>query len=340
MGRHALDRFREWVLRGSFSRAAAVDRQTGELLDSEARALFASLPLITPATSPEEWVSQGLVRRVPPGLREALTTPRYRPGRELFVRTETQFATRGGPVAGYQPGGRRAITHRATLLKRHGEMFMVEVAGAPTPLLFPANEVYRLNEPRGIPATGGTLTGVQVDYNDPLMRAHLAAAAIELGDAIAALDLSSPTPQTIEAQRRLVYRLASRVRMAYPGHGDGYAGHRAASLLSYGVGVCFVQRTVAAALLQPFARLLGFDLQLAVGRTLKHDVPHGFLIIMLRPSMLRWVCDPAWQEPATDLRVAFFDAGWGHDRRLVDFEGDAELSVSPLDVDLPEVEVA
>ena len=39
-------------------------------------------------------------------------------------------------------------------------------------------------------------------------------------------------------------------------------------------------------------------------------------------------------------RVAFFDAGWGHDRRLVGFEGQAETAVPAAELELPEVEVA
>jgi hypothetical protein len=52
------------------------------------------------------------------------------------------------------------------------------------------------------------------------------------------------------------------------------------------------------------------------------------------------VCDPAWAEPATELRIAFFDAGWGHDRRLVGFEGQVELAVAAAEIDLPELEAA
>ena len=128
--------------------------------------------------------------------------------------------------------------------------------------------------------------------------------------------------------------------MTFVGRGEGYAGPRAASLLAGGQGVCFVQRAVTAALLQPFARLLAFELQVAVGRTLRQRAHRGFLVITLRPSLTRWVTDPAWAEPLTDLRVAFFDAGWGHDRRLTGFEGHAETAVPPGEVDLPELEVA
>jgi hypothetical protein len=75
-----------------------------------------------------------------------------------------------------------------------------------------------------------------------------------------------------------------------------------------------------------------------VGRSLRLGVPHGFAVVTLRPSMARYVCDPAWSEPLTDLRVAFFGPGWGHDRRLVGFEGTQQLAVRPADIELPQLE--
>jgi hypothetical protein len=66
-------------------------------------------------------------------------------------------------------------------------------------------------------------------------------------------------------------------------------------------------------------------------------VPHGFAVVTLRPSLSRYVVDPAWGEPLTDLRVAFFGPGWGQDRRLEGLEGAQEIRVRPEAVDLPEV---
>ena len=97
---------------------------------------------------------------------------------------------------------------------------------------------------------------------------------------------------------------------------------------------------MAAAFLQAFARILAFEVQVAVGRTLSHDVPHGFVITTLRPSLGRYVCDPAWSEPLTALPVAFFGPRWGHDRRLESFEGDQDLVVRPAEIEVPEVGAA
>jgi hypothetical protein len=341
LGRHALDRFRDLVASGGFARAATIDRQTGELLDAEARALFASLPAVTPATTVDELCELGLLIRPPANLSQAYARPKYRVGRELFVRTTVSFKDdRRGAVGGFDAAASPAITHRATLKARHGDELLVEVGGVSSLLAFPKSEIFEWNEPHGVPATGGTLSGVQIDYNDPLMKAHVAAAMIDLADDVARLDFRAEDTVVRERQRALVHRLAARVRMSFVGRGDGYAGPRVASLLWGGQGVSFVQRAAAAALLQPFARLLAFELQVAVGRTLRHRVSHGFLVITLRPSLTRWVSDPAWAEPLTDLRIACFDAGWGHDRRLTGFEGQAETVVSTAELDLPEQEVA
>src|SRR5262249_16224228 len=109
------------------------------------------------------------------------------------------------------------------------------------------------------------------------------------------------------------------------------------ALFTDGQGICFVQRAVAAAFLQVFARLLAFEVMVCTGRTLRTQSPHGFLVITLRPSLSRYVCDPAWHEPLTDLRVAFFGPGWGHDRCLPGFEGPLPLNVPPEAVRLPEL---
>ena len=73
------------------------------------------------------------------------------------------------------------------------------------------------------------------------------------------------------------------------------------------------------------------------GKTLRLGVMHAFAVVLLRPTLQRLVCDVAWSEPLTDLRVAFFGPNWGQDRRLVGFEGSQDLAVRPDDIDLAEV---
>ena len=75
---------------------------------------------------------------------------------------------------------------------------------------------------------------------------------------------------------------------------------------------------------------------LAVGRTLAGGLLHAFVVVTLRPSMRRYVVDPAWGECCTPLDVAFFGSGWGHDRRLEAMEGEL-YSCLAQDIDLPQV---
>jgi len=337
VGRHSVDGLRELVLTGGFLRAAVVDKHTGEIVDSEARALFSALPTISPATTVDELLEHRMIKRAPRDLHRAYHQPKYRPGRELFVRTKLSWESRGRRGVGFfDSNGEPGFTHRAVLRAQCGDEFVVDVEGAPSPLMFTRADVFAWNEPSGLPSSGGAISGVQVDYSSPLMKAHICAAYLELGDELAELDFAAQPEDILEYQQVLVHKLASRVNMSYAGRSEGYAGARSGSLLRGGQGVCFVQRAVAGAFLSAFSRVLAFETQMAVGSTLRLGVPHGFVVITLRPSLKRFVCDPAWAEPMTDLRVAFFDANWGHDRRLVEIEGQQDVTVRPAEVDLPE----
>ena len=109
VGRHALERFRDLVLSGGFSRASVVDRQTGELLDAEARALFASLPTVTPATTVDELGELGLLPKPPSSLAQAFARPKYGVGREVFVRATVSFKDdRLGSAGGFDANAKPA----------------------------------------------------------------------------------------------------------------------------------------------------------------------------------------------------------------------------------------
>jgi len=342
VARQAVERLREVLSAGRFENLAAVDKLTGEVADVEARNLFAALPTVTPATTPEELVEHGLIDRVPANLAQIYAQAKYRRGRPLFVRAHVNHAVKEKqrPVGEFSATGKLVFTHRATLRGQRGDSFLVEVDGADEPMLFARPDVFSWNEPWGVPSAGGTLSGVRVDYNDPVMKAHVCAGFLDAAEQLATLDFAAMGPDLSGRQAQIVHRLASRVRMSYPGRGEGYAGQRAGSLLLGGQGVCFVQRAVAVAFLQCFSRVLGFEIQAAVGKMLRLDVMHAFAVVMLRPSLKRLVCDVAWAEPLTDLRVAFFGPNWGQDRRLVGFEGAQELAIRPDDVDLAEVGAA
>lgn len=340
VSRRAVARLRDVLTRGALPSYLAVDRTTGELQSPEARALFASLPSVSPATSPDELVDQGLVARLPKNLGVAYEKPKYVKGRRIFVQTHVSHVVRDKqhPVGEYKSEASLGFTHRAVLFGRRGDDLMVELEGAPQLLAFPQTDVYAWNEPCGVAPGGGVLSGVAVDYNDPLFKGHVCAAYLEHAPDIEALDFDAPEAALVAAQEALIAKLARRVRMSFAGRGEGYAGTRAGALMSGGQGVSFVQRAVATAFLQAFARPIAFEVQAAVGRTLRLSAPHGFAVVTLRPSMRRFVCDPAWREPLTALDVAFFGPSWGHDRRLVGFEGARQLTVRPFEVELAEVE--
>jgi len=90
--------------------------------------------------------------------------------------------------------------------------------------------------------------------------------------------------------------------------------------------LCNVRGSVA--YLQCFTRTLGFEIQAAVGKTLRLGAMHAFAILLLRPSLKRFVSDVAWSEPLTDLRVAFFGPSWGQDRRLVGLKARKSLHLA------------
>jgi hypothetical protein len=342
VARRSVTRLAEAVRTGALRSLAAVDKLTGEVIDPEARALFAALPAVTPATSSDELLAHGLIEAPPAGLGGVQERPRYRAGREVFIRTSVTHKQNGAhrPVGAYASNARAAFSHRGVLRAQRGNDFLVELEGAPSLLAFPRADVFAWNEPAGISASGGTVSGVQVDYNDPRLKAFICAGYLTISTELKRLDFGAPEEVARAKQEKLIYRLAEIIDMTYPGQGDGYAGGRAGALIGGGTGVCFIQRAVAGAYLQAFSRLLAFEVQLAVGRTLRLGAPHGFVVVTLLPSLQRYVVDPAWSEPLTDLRVAFFGPSWSHDRMLEGFEGEQKLVVRPNDVDVPAVEQA
>jgi hypothetical protein len=333
VGRRAVDALREILATDRFAEITAVDRETGELIDPEARALFASLPRISPVSAPEELLQHGLIQELPHNMAAAFDSPKYKVGRQVFVRTYA-------PHAAAAPSGATAtsrdlrFSHRASLLAQVDDRFRVQVDGVAEPLNFDRMDIFSWNEPFCLTKTTAEISGVRIDYDEPLWKAHICAGFVDAAAEIEELDFAAtPLPK----QQRIVRRLIGRMRTQYAGRGRGYAGPRAGALFGAGQGVCFVQRAVAGAYLQVFASVLALELQMAIGETLRLRVPHGFLIIMFRPSLQRFVCDPAWSEPLTDLRVAFHDAGWGHDRCLVGCEGEQVRVVPPHLIDLPGV---
>jgi hypothetical protein len=296
------------------------------------------LPSITSSTAPEELLDLGLLTKLPRGLAEVYREPKYVFGRELFVQAHVNHRVRDPqrPVGEYRADAGLSFTHRARLLGENDDRFVLELEGAPALLRVAKTDIYAWNEERGVPTTGGVLSNVHIDYNEPLMKAQICAAYLDLAHDLETLDFTAQPDELRQMQERIVSRIAARQRMRYSGT-EGYAGNRAGALFTAGQGICFVQRAVAAGFLQAFTRVLAFEVIVCAGRTLRTETPHGFLVVTLRPSMARYVSDPAWHEPLTDLRVAFFGPGWGHDRCLLGFEGLQETpEVPPEAIRLPE----
>lgn len=339
VSRRAVARLRELVQSGGFQRATTIDPLTGELVSTESRTLFAALPSVTSGTAPEDLLDLGLLHKLPKGLADVAKEPKYVFGRELFVQAHVNHRVRDPqrPVGEYRADAEIGFTHRARLLGEHDDRFVLELEGAPGLLRVAKADVYAWNEERGVPASGGVLASVHVDYNDPLMKAQICAAYLDLAQDIESLDFTAHPDALRAEQERIIARIASRQRTRYAGT-EGYTGNKAGALFTAGQGICFVQRAVAAGFLQAFTRVLAFEVIVCAGRTLRTDTPHGFLVVTLRPSMSRYVSDPAWHEPLTDIRVAFFGPGWGHDRRLVGFEGLQEPVSMPAEaIRLPEL---
>ncbi len=356
--RRSVSRLRDSVRSGGLTSLAEVDAHTGEMLDAEARALFSGLPSISPATSVDEIIAHGLLGAAPADLSAARQHAKYRVGRELFVRAPVSFISENprqpvGEIAQSEDASVEvpvAFTHRGVLIGKRGDAFIVDVAGHE--MSFARRDIFTWNESYGVSAEGGSVSGVYIDYNDPRFKAYICAGYIEIEEQLSQLDFSQDSEEIVAVQARLIRRLAKMVDMKFVVDGSdrdgmtaetkaetksGYGGNRAGALIAGGVGVDFVQRAVAGGYLQAFSKVLNFEIQIALGRTLRLGAPRGFVVITLLPSMRRFVCDPAWGEPLTDLPVAFFGPGWGHDRRLEGFEGRQDIAVVDAEIALPEL---
>jgi hypothetical protein len=209
--RQAVERLREVVHSGDFTTLLAVDRQSGELIRPEARALFSALPAVTPSTSPEELVDHGLLPSLPPNLRKAFDAPRYRAGREIFVRTSVthQAPDRYRAVGAFDASAPQAFTHRGILRAQAADRFVVDLDGAPKALELAKADVYAWNEPTTI-GQSVSFSGVQIDYNDALLKAHVAAGFLDIATELAALDFAAADTVVLEQQVRLLHRVARR----------------------------------------------------------------------------------------------------------------------------------
>jgi hypothetical protein len=284
---------------------------------------FKSLPSVSPQTTPQELVDMGLVSRIPLGLEKAYSTPRYLIGRQVLVRApiDTDFTPRTSFLR-YKEGGPVSITYRATIEGAEGDHFLVHVDGCDTLLKIPQKDVADLNQPQTLHDTITHVQGITIDYNDPWLKARIYQGYTHLADLIHHLDFNDAFSvhkdgsvdvlskgKVFETQKKAVELLHNMVHMAY-GYGSGSAGELAIA----GKGVCYQQSTVLLALLAPFARVLGIELQAIDGKNFRHGWKpgspayggdHGWLVVSFRPGMQKRVSDRTWQDPAMPLDRAY-----------------------------------
>lgn len=332
----AVERLAQLQSSGQLEPLLQVEPRTGRLRHPKAQTLLDGLPSLASGAAAETFVEHGLVAGLPQHLAQALDTPRYPEGRAVFVHAPVSFADNPKRPAGtYAKDAPPRITHLGTLVGQTGDDFWVRIDGLAEPIRVPRHELLALNEPHGIPAAGGVFHGFQVDYHAPLMRAHICAAALSLGGRLEELDFLATQAQIELRQKALIQKLCAGIQMDFIGRGSGYMGNQVAGLICGGQGASLAQSAAAAALLAPFTHLLAFDIQWVLGKTLRLGLPHAFLVLTLRPSLKRYICDPAWGEPLTDVNVACFGPGWGQDRRIVRTEGHPMGLLRDHDIALP-----
>ncbi len=319
--------------------AAITGEVTDPALKEKAMELFRNLPKINSATTGVEMQKLGLWTTPPRGLEQMQRSARYLPGRQVMVETTVHsnvFDDR--TLLSYKEDGVKARTYRATLVGEEGDNFLVEVDGKPDPISVPKTEIYKLNQPHLF--EGDRLGIANCDYNDPLVKAKLAEMAIKMDDLVGQLDFTKMKTDSggghaavwgfgrgarnmHEIQRACVKVVHDSIDMRYSGHNDrqpgrtsgGGAGRQAIK----GRGVCYDQSGVNCALLAPFSKMLGVDIQFISGGVYRNvrnadanpfrGGAHGWLQLTYRPSMEHRICDRTWRQPDHAMDRAY--SRWG-----------------------------
>lgn len=306
-------------------------------LKTEAMALFKALPKLNDKTTVEDMVAFGFWTKAPQGIEALQTSARYLPGRQIMVETTVDAdASNEQTFLSYKEGGRKARTYRATLVGESGNNFLVKVDGRDEPLEFPKEHVYRLNQPHVFQGDSFSI-GPKVDANSPFLKAKWAEAAIRMDALVGQIDFtrnkaapsnfwhaSNASTGTCELQRKCVRVVHDVIDMKYPS-GSVYqepgrtSGGDAGRQAVRGIGVCYEQAAVMAAMLYPFRSLLGVDVQFISGSGYRHltgpgkdpfnGPGHGWLQLTYRPSMEMRICDRTWMQPDHPADRAY--SRWG-----------------------------
>ncbi|MFZ9887579.1 MAG: hypothetical protein ACO3JL_08755 [Myxococcota bacterium] len=296
-------------------------------LEAAARSLFDALPPMSPASNAEAFVAAGYWASPPRGLDDLEKSPRYLEGRQVLVRTtvhpelfdERDFLSYKSTAE----GGREAVTYRASIAGEDGDAFLVRVDGRSEPLRVPKEEVFALNQPHDTEAlkTGEhayQLIGGGTDYDDPLLKAKVAEAALKIAPLVRELDFHAAIAaggaarrqrkHLTELQRRAVIDIHDVMDMKYPSEDFAEPGRRrgggAGQQAMRGLGICFDQAGVMLAMLMPFQKSLGVDAQFMMGGVYRNVTErgqdafrksgHGWLQLTYRPSMELRIIDRTW----------------------------------------------
>jgi len=238
----------------------------------------------------------------------------------------------------YDADGPEGITYRATIADEDGDNFLVEVDGKDEPISVPKTQVFELNQPQEY--TGDEMNyGKHTDYNDPLMKAKVAEAAIKMDELVGKLDFTKAkteepsgrlsifghgrgAEEMVEIQKQCVQVVHDAIDMRYPGSdssGPGRtSGREVGRQAVRGVGSCYEQASVMLGMLVPFHELLGVDVRFVSGSCYRDrtntDRPfgtggHGWLQLTYRPSMQSTICDRTWAQPNHPMDKAY--SFWG-----------------------------
>lgn len=347
---------------------AYYDAATGAVdnaaLKTEAMELFQSLPPMSPTSNAEAFVAAGLWPSAPKGLDALEKSARYLPGRQVLVKTTVHpevFDDRD--FLSYKPaseGGKEAITYRATIAGEDGDNFLVKVDGKADPISVPKKDIYHLNQPHDTDALKtGEYTynvGGGANYDDAFMKAKVAEAALDIADIVKDIDYTKMSTggviggfgrsKMVELQRKAVKGIHDVIDMKYPkgsysepGRSRGGGAGRQAMK---GVGVCFDQGGVMLAMLMPFAKPLGLDVQFISGGVYRNissrgqnpfsGGAHGWLQVTYRPSMEMRIVDRTWQQADHPADRAY--SRWGDRYPAGHYWGMKTKPVSDTDVNM------
>ncbi|MBL8950856.1 MAG: transglutaminase domain-containing protein [Myxococcaceae bacterium] len=360
----AVRKMRELVQNGQLQRYydAAIGQGDPALKDVALK-LFNDLPKLNSSATADELVAAGLWTAKPKGIDEMTKSARFLPGRQVLVETTVHsnvFDDRN--FLSFKEGGVKAKTYRATIAGEKGDNFLIKVDGKNDPIEVPKSKVFEANQPHVFEGDKVRIYKT-ADYTSPFMKAKIAEAAIKMDALVQKIDFTKAEVKTSggglsrifgggdsqkvsELQRQAVKIIHDVIDMKYPS-GNVYSepgrdsGQDAGRLAVRGIGMCYEQASVMAAMLNPFRQALGVDVQFISGGVYR-DVRsadqnpfngggHGWLQLTYRPSMELRICDRTWNQSDHPADRAY--SRWGDRYPASNYGGNVQ-KVADTDVDV------